>query len=66
MKSHRRSYLVESDISLRVIEREKLVVEANSDSNIQSTKAMEVCERSFLIFEFLCEFFEQKWKMTRV
>ena len=40
MKSRRRSYLVELDISLWVIEREKLVVEADSDSNIQSTKAM--------------------------
>ena len=47
-------------------ERGKLVLEANLDSNIQSTKAMEVCERSFLIFEFLCEFSEQKWKMTTV
>ena len=50
-----------------MIEREKLVVEADSDFDIQSTKAMEVCERvNFLIFEFLREFFEQKWKMTTV
>ena len=48
-----------------MIEREKLVVEADSNSNIQSTKAMEVCERvNFPIFEFLKEFFERKWKMT--
>ena len=48
-----------------MIEREKLVVEADSDSDIQSTKAMEVCERvNFPIFEFLREFSERKWKMT--
>ena len=67
MKSRRRSYLVELDISLWVIEREKLVVEVDSDSDIQSTKAMEVCERvNFPIFEFLREFSERKWKMTTV
>ena len=50
-----------------MIEREKLVVEADSDSDIQSTKAMEVCERvNFSIFEFLREFSERKWKMTTV
>ena len=50
-----------------MIEREKLVVEADSDSDIQSTEAMEVCERvNFLIFEFLREFSERKWKMTTV
>ena len=50
-----------------MIEREKLVVEVDSDSDIQSTKAMEVCERvNFPIFEFLREFFERKWKMTTV
>ena len=44
-----------------MIEREKLVVEADSDSDIQSTKAMEVCERvNFPIFEFLREFSERK------
>ena len=39
MKSRRRSYLVELDISLWVIEKEKLVVEADSDSDIQKYKS---------------------------
>ena len=48
-----------------MIEREKLVVEVDLDSDIRSTKVMEVCERvNFPIFEFLREFSERKWKIT--